>query len=359
MTNKQHSRRISLLRLTLEALAISAARRTVTATVMLIAAVGAFIPLAISAQADNARSDALAALDRPEQRIVRITDSEFSQGSTTLDPATISQLRELSIVDNLIALGTVQDTRPADGWPTSERIAAVDILSVDEGLDDPCGSVRLPQTYTGSARTLHLALEPAFIAVAGQRPTETHPFADPGMATRNICDWTAARQVLILVDEPASVRRLIDLIPSFGGINLYVSAPDDLDELRQDVAAGLSDSARQLRNLAMLGAGILVGATTYVTNTTQTRHMARRRALGATRSDIAILILVQVAMSVTTGVLIGVTAFTVGASSLHYPIDGSLVMAVAVTIGLTSLLASLPVASIAANRDPARVLRVP
>ena len=109
----------------------------------------------------------------------------------------------------------------------------------------------------------------------------------------------------------------------------------------------------------MLGAGILVGATTFVTNTTQTRHMARRRALGATRSDIAFLILIQVAVSVTAGLLIAVTAFTVGASSLHYPIDGSLITAVAITIGLTSLVASLPVASIAANRDPARVLRVP
>ncbi len=87
--------------------------------------------------------------------------------------------------------------------------------------------------------------------------------------------------------------------------------------------------------------------------------MARRRALGATRSDIAILILTQVAMSVTAGLLIAVTAFTVGASSLHHPIDGSLVMAVTIIIGLTSLVSSLPVASIAANRDPARVLRVP
>lgn len=352
-------RRTSLRKLILEAFAISRARRTATAIVMLIAAAGTFIPLAVSAQAQNARSDALTALDRPEQRIVTITDNDFAQQSTTLDPAAISQLRELSIVDDLIALGTVQDTRRSEGWPTGERIAMVDVLAVDEGLNDPCGSVRLPQAHTGSARTLHLALEPAFIGVAGQRQTESHPFADPGLATRNVCDWTAARQVLILVDEPASVQRLISLIGSFGGINLAVSVPDNLDALRQDVTTGLSDSARQLRNLAMLGAGVLVGASTFVTNTTQTRHMARRRALGATRSDIAILILTQVAISVTTGVLIAVAAATVGASILHYPIDWSLVVAVAVTIGLTSLLASLPVASISANRDPAKVLRVP
>lgn len=67
----------------------------------------------------------------------------------------------------------------------------------------------------------------------------------------------------------------------------------------------------------------------------------------------------QVAGAVAAGVLIAVAAVIVGASSLHYPIDGSLVLAVATTIGLTSLLASLPVALIAANRDPARVLRVP
>ena len=359
MTDELHSRRIGLLALTVEALAIAAARRTVTAIVVLIAAVGAFIPLAVSAQADNARSDALEALDRPEQRIVTVTDSEFTQASTTLDPATVSQLGELSIVERLTALGTTQDTRPIEGWPTSERIPTVDVLSLDGSTDDPCGSVRLPQTYTGSTQTLHLALEPAFIAVAGQRQPESHPFANPVVATRNVCDWAAARQILILVDKPASVQQLVGLVPSFGGLNLAVNVPDDLEQLRRDVATGLSDSARQLRNLAMLGAGFLVGATTFATNTTQTRHMARRRALGATRSDVAFLVLAQVAVSVAAGVLIAVTAAVASASSLDYPIDGSLIAAVSITIGLTSLLASVPVALIAATRDPARVLRVP
>ena len=212
MTNQQHSRRISLVKLTREALAISAARRTATAIVMLIAAVGAFIPLAVSAQAQNARSDALAALDRPEQRIVKITDSEFVQRSTTLDPATVSQLRELSIVDNLIRTRNSprHQTPPKVGRPVSGSQRSMSCQSAGSGR--PVCSVRLPQTHTGSARTLHLALEPAFIAVAGRRRTETHPFADPGIATRNICDWTAARQLLILVDEPASVQKLIDLI---------------------------------------------------------------------------------------------------------------------------------------------------
>ncbi len=359
MADEYHSRRTSLVTLARESLAILAARRAVTAIVMLIAAVGAFIPLAVSAQAQNARSDALTALDRPEQRTVTITDNEFTQQSTSLDSATISALRELSIVDNLIALGTVQDARPAAGWPTSERIPMVDLLSVGGGQNDPCGSVRLPQSHRGSIRTLHLALEPAFIAVAGRRQIEAHPFADPGLATRSICEWTSARRILVLVDEPASVQRLVGLIGSFGGLNLSVSVPDDLEELRRDVATGLSDSARQLRNLAMLGAGFLVGATTFVTNATQTRHMARRRALGATRSDIAILILTGVGASVVAGVLVAVAAATVGASILHYPMDWSLVAAVAITIGLTSLVASLPVAAVAANRDPARVLRVP
>ena len=359
LTKQPHSPRISLFELTREALAISTARLKVTAIVMLISAVGTFIPLAINASADNARSDALTALDRPEQRIVTVNDSWFGQQGSSLDPDTISQLRALSIVEGLTALGTVQDTKPIQGWPTSERVPMVDILSGNEYTDDPCGSVRLPQTHTESPRTLHLALEPAFITVAGQRQTETHPFADPALATRNICDWTSARRVLILVDEPASVQRLVDLVPSFGGFNLSVSVPDDLDALRQDVASGLSDSARQLRNLAMLGAGLLVGAAAYMTNTSQTRHMARRRALGATRSDIAFLILTQVAMSVTAGALIAITAAIAAASTLHYPIDGSLVAAVAITITLTSLLASIPTALIVANRDPAKVLRVP
>ena len=180
----------------------------------------------------------------------------------------------------------------------------VDVLSIGGGQNDPCGSVRLPQSHRGSINTLHLALEPAFIAVVGRRQSETHPFADPGLAARSICDWTSARRILALVDEPASVQRLVGLVGSFGSLNLSVSVPDDLEDLREDVATGLSDSARQLRNLAMFGSGFLVGATTFTANTTQTRNMARRRALGATRSDIAILILTGVGASVATGLLI-------------------------------------------------------
>lgn len=359
MADEQHSRRTSLISLSLEALAIMVARRTVTTIVMLISAVGTFIPLAVSAEAQNARSDALTALDRPEQRIVTITDSKFAQPNTGLDPVTVSHLRELSIVNDLIALGRVQDARPAAGWPTSERIPMLDVLSVGDDQQDPCGSVRLPQSHLGSDRTLHLALEPAFIAVAGRRQAETPPYADPDLATRRICSWNSARQVLVLVDEPESVQRLVSLVPSLGGLNLSVSVPDDLKGLREDVATGLSDSARQLRNLAMVGAGLLVGATTFATNTAQTRHMARRRALGAARSDITILILAQVGASVAAGVIVGVGAFAASASILRYPTDWSLAVSVAIAIGLASLVASFPVAVVAANRDPARVLRVP
>lgn len=330
-----------------------------TAVVMLIATVGALIPLAINIQAHKSRSDALATLDRPEQRIVTVTDSTFGQGTTFLDASTVSQVRELSIVNRLTVLGTLQDTKPLTGWPGSERIPTVDVLSIDDRSDDPCGSVRLPQALTESHRTLHLAIEPAFIAVAGKRQTESHPFADPVVATRNVCDWSAAQQLLILVDESASVEPLIHFVASFGGINLTVSVPDSLEGLRQEVAAGLSDSARQLRNLAMLGTGFLVAATTFITNMTQTRHMARRRALGATRSDIAILILAQVAMLASAGVLVAISAVAAGALGWSYPLDGTLVAAVAITIILVSVVASIPLALIAANRDPAKVLRVP
>ncbi|MCQ3812956.1 MAG: hypothetical protein KTU85_00850 [Acidimicrobiia bacterium] len=359
MHNTLSGQRITLLQLTREALAISIARRTVTVIVILIAAVGTFIPLVISAQAENARADALTTLNRPEQRIVKIIDNDFLQGSTTLDPPTVMQLRELSIVENLLALGTVQDTRSSRGWPVSTRIPTTDILAVDASQHDPCGSVRLPRNYGGSPHTLHLALEPAYLAVAGKRQTEPHPFADPALATRNICEWTGARQLLVLVDEPASVQRIVDLIPSFADINVTASIPDDLDELRRDLATGLSDSARYLRNLATLGAGVLVAATIFVTAGTQTRHMARRRALGATRFDVAILILGQVAMSVMLGALIATLVFSVTATNLQYLIDASLALAVVVSIILTSLVASLPVAVVAATRDPAEILRVP
>jgi len=361
LTSSQHpSRGVGLRTLAIEAIAIAAARRKTSAMAVLIVAVGAFIPLIINGQAQNARSNALDALDRPEQRIITITDTEFAAGGTTLSPAMVLQLSQLSIVDSVLALGTIQDTRPAEGWPSSQRIATVDVLATNHVNPDSCGSVRLPQrATTDSTRTLHLAVEPAYIAVAGRRQAAPLPTPDSNTATRHVCEWLSARQVLVLVDRPTSIDALIDFISSFGGTNLQVSALDDLEQLRRDVSAGLTTSARQLRNLAMIGAGFLVATITFVANATQTKDMARRRALGATRSDIAILILTQVTSAVAGGLVIAIATFTAIASSRGFPQDEALAAAVSITILLTSLMASLPIAAIAATRDPATVLRVP
>lgn len=343
-----------------EAIAIAVARRKTSTMAVLIVAAGAFIPMIVNGQAQSARSNALGALDRPEQRIITITDTEFAAGGKTLSPAMVLQLSQLSIVDGVLALGTIQDTRPAQGWPTSRRIATVDVLDTNHVNADSCGSVRLPQeASTDSTRTLHLAVEPAYIAVAGGRRPEPPPTPGPNIATRHICEWSSARQVQVLVDQPDSMDALIDIVSSIGSNNLQVSVPDDIEQLRRDVSAGLTSSAQQLRNLAMIGAGLLIAAITFVANTAQTKDMARRRALGATRSDIAVLVLTQVTLEVAGGAAIAIATYTGIASSLCYPQDESLAAAVGITILLTSLTASLPITAVAATRDPATVLRVP
>lgn len=335
-----------------------ASRRIVTLTTAGVVAVGALVPLAVSSRALAAKSEALAALERPEFRTIVVTDPDYAAGIGSLTTAIVAQLARLSSVEELVALGEVRDTRAAPGWPGGERIPTVDLL-VTAAPEDSCDSARLavgsPLTR---APTLHLATELAYIPVVGVRNAGGDPSAPPAFATLTRCSWDAAREVRLLLDRAGSIPHMVSVLVATGGGNLEVTVPSDLEALRRQVSAGLGSAATQLRNLAMVGAGLLVGGGTLTTSISQAKHFARRRALGAARSDILLIVIGQVVLTVLLGLVFGTVGYLLLTTTPRYVFDPSLAGAVGVGLLLMSLAASMPGALVAARREPGRVLRI-
>ncbi|MGC1511897.1 MAG: FtsX-like permease family protein, partial [Acidimicrobiales bacterium] len=110
-----------------------------------------------------------------------------------------------------------------------------------------------------------------------------------------------------------------------------------------------------------LGTGLLLTAATSLGSVTvRRRDYGRRRALGATRSNIVVLVLAQSAVAATVGALIGsivgLAAVVVIEGTTPDPL---LVAGVGVLSINAAMLAAVPSAMLAALRDPVRILRVP
>ncbi|MDQ3276010.1 MAG: hypothetical protein M3Q39_13540, partial [Actinomycetota bacterium] len=113
--------------------------------------------------------------------------------------------------------------------------------------------------------------------------------------------------------------------------------------------------------LGVLAAGLLLVALTLIGAVSQRRRdFGRRRALGASRSTVVTLVLLQTSAAALVGVAAGALAGLLLVNRLagSLPSPGFTFGVVVLTM-LTALLAAVPPAVLAAYRDPVRILRVP
>ena len=172
------------------------------------------------------------------------------------------------------------------------------------------------------------------------------------------------QSIHVLARRPEDVAPLAESVRTVLGpedpASVVVETSATLAEIRFAVQGELGEYGRQLV-LMVLGAGlVLVALNVYGTVTTRRRDFGRRRALGADRAAIAVLVTVQ---TLITGVVGAVLGSSVGSAVIWRvtggPPDTAFVVAVAVLAVTATVLGALPPAVVAARRDPVRVLRVP
>lgn len=175
----------------------------------------------------------------------------------------------------------------------------------------------------------------------------------------------AALQTLIVVARGVEdVPRLEHIVPGLLDVGdptqLQVSSPSLLADLQRVVSGEVGNNTRRLMLLVLATGLVLVAVTQYGTMAARRRDYGRRRALGASRSDLMLVIAVQVLLCALVGILVG----TVAGLALVRTLAGALpeaefVIGVMVLVTLSAVVAAIPPAVAAARVDPVRILRVP
>lgn len=347
-----------------------------TMTALVVTAVCAVI-LATVGQSAAAEARVLATIDDAGTRTITVSDPT---GRAVLLPDSVDAVRSVAGVEWVLGLGPVTDVRNAalgsagravparrayGTLPEAVRLVGGRAPAAGEAIAGQAGLGLLgSQASAGAVRGEGLdaplvgvfaAADPlAFLAGSVLIPT---------MAAEVEGDQTL-RQIVVVASSVDSVGSLIDAIPSVvhveDGTQLRVETPASLLELRSLVEAELATSSRQ-QLLVVLAVGLVVITVTLSGAVAQRRRdFGRKRALGATRSALVVLVIVQTAVAAVFGVVfgtaIGLAAVDRLAGALPPP---DFVAGVAVLALLTALTAAVPPGLVAAFRDPVRILRVP
>lgn len=327
--------------------------------------------LSTTGQTVRAERQVLSRIDAAGTRSIVILDSKGTAGMT---PDVVDRLARVSGVQWVIGLGPATDVRAAGnpgGNPAAVRELHGEIppeINIDRlpiesgnalvgadaqttlGLELPVGGV---VSGTGS-----LAVVGAF------RATDPLDFLNRGLITRPSGTESNIRSAHILVESPSHVVPVTDaalmLIAAQDPSSIEVETSEALAAIRSAVEGELGRYGRQLVTFILTTGLVLTGLNVYSSVTTRRRDFGRRRALGASRSTIILLISTQTFMTAVVGAIVGSASTAVGMKLLAgEATDVRFSIAIIVLSVFAAVIAAVPPALVAAYRDPVRVLRVP
>lgn len=359
-------------RLAVEAVRIAISQPVATAITALVVAAVCGVVMATTGQTAALERDVLRRIDEAGTRTIVIDDVG---GDAALDAGAVDRVGALDQVEWVIGLGRTTDVRPL-GLPGAAAVPFRPVFGELPAVVTTSGWPRAPATAIAGPDALRqLGLQSASGPVIGDPQ-------DGGIA---VVGWLDAdspldfldRSVVGVPDERDRVVRVFVVAGSAGEVPAVAEAighlldPADASSL----SVATSDALVQIQaavqgELGAFGRGIVLGAlgsglaliTLNVLGavTARQRDFGRRRALGASRLDILGLVTIQTIVPALLGAVLGTGIGTLTVYLLVDAIpDPAFILAVGILAVLVSVVAALPPAVLAANRDPVRVLRVP
>lgn len=338
-----------------------------SALVTVIAAAATAVILLATAETLQAERTILGSLESPELRLVILRDTD---GSAGLPPQAPDRIQALSTVEWAIGLGEAEDIAVFEGGtriplralfgippkhlqlpPTfnSGHVVLGDQAMVSVGLVDGLGTVSGQVRAYSVGGSLHVSEPLGFLASGALRQA--------GASERPSQIVLLARDIGAM---DSTVRLAVDAAGASAPGRISVSMPDDIDNLRAAIQGEIGRSGRRLTQLVLGGAGVLLALITSVGVLLRRTDLGRRRALGATRGYILLLVLSQTAITSSAGSVGGAVASHLYRWSSSQPAPTfEFSFAVAILVTAASMSAGLIPAIAAAKSDPIRVLRVP
>lgn len=370
------SRSARLLR---EGIATARAYRASSVTIALVAAVMCLLVFGTAGRSAASADRILHRIDQAGARVVTIT---AQQGFAGLDLDSVSRLTAIDGIAGAVGLGSPHDVHNA-AVPGGENVTA---RAVYGDLDDRITLLggRLPapgEAIVSPDVAARLGMvDPVgavtdgtlTAAVVGTFEEDTPP---TGLSDYVLVGgWTDARGepldsapaislALVVVDRATDVPALTPVIRAATGVDdpaaIAIRTSPDLVEIQDVVSGDFGELSRQLGIAAVAAGLVVVGLTMVLSVTTRRRDIGRRRALGASRSAVLILVTVQAVVPAAIGAVIGTLGgVAVVVSLADNPPTTPMLFAVPLLAVIAAAVGSLPAAGIAALRDPVSVLRV-
>lgn len=238
--------------------------------------------------------------------------------------------------------------------PLPGQLAYASDRALDEfGMPDVAGGIKLA---TGQDYAIAGRLDvPEFLR--GFEPVALVPRPDAmGGEPVNVLVVIAARPDLV---GPVS-DAVLSVVAAEDPTKITVQTSEALAQLRALIQGQLGSFSRGLVLLVLSITGLLVAVILYGLVMMRRKDFGRRRALGATRALIIMLLLTQTLILAAVGIAVGAAVAVALLLSAGDPLPGpSFFAAVAVLALVTSAAAAVIPAVVASRREPIRELRVP
>jgi putative ABC transport system permease protein len=344
-----------------------------TITIGLVLATVCVAILVTAGQTAAGQARVIDQIDSAGTRLIALSDDG---GKSGMLPSAPGQIRGWSDVSWAMGLGEAVDiTNPA--LPLGHAAARVLVgglppeIAIIQGRAPMAG-----EAVVGSdvAATLNLGPGLGRIQAPGQDPVGVvGVFAAAGpLAHLNNLVLIAAdpdgidtlRYIYVMAADVSVVDRIEGFLatstPAQDPTALTIETPAGAIALRNAIAEGLGATARNLMALIMGVGAVVIAVTMLIATIPRRPEFGRRRALGATRSALVAGLLIQTLVASVPGVALGTV---IGLVALHLSTGSTptwqFTTGVVGLVVILALVASAPVAVVAARLDPLRILRVP
>ena len=338
-----------------------------------------FVVLMTAGRTAATEAGVFASLDDAGTRLITVTDTS---GQADLHPESVAALTRLPGVTWVVGFGPAVDAvmeapgsltgqvplgvpvrsmvgvPPGDCPVVTGRLAGVPGEAVAGrqaaatlGLIDGAGPVVTPDRRVGVVGVVDLA-------------GALSRFTDTVLVTASAGDAGPLRYIYLVADKAADVPVIARAVAAAVWVDvpsqMTIETSSAILALQQVISGQLGASSRQLM-AAIMGVGVaVVAATMFAVVGSKRRDFGRRRALGATRTAIVTLVLIQAGLTAIVGALVGC-----GAGLLVIRLTSSVLPTIEFTTGfvilaiLAATAGAVPPAIVASRRDPVRELRVP
>lgn len=289
------------------------------------------------------------------ERIAGISGIEWSGAFSSAIDATNAELLDGTRVpvryvfgDHLEYLGVPPTSPLADGsaFASTRALDAFGLVDVSGGITLTSGASYAMVGRLATPDFLQ-AFEPLAL-IAQEQPTGTEPV--------NMLVVIAAEPDLV---APVSTA-VLSVLAAEDPTKVTVQTSEELAQLRSLIQGQLGSFSRGLVLIMIAVTGTLVAILLYALVMMRRKDFGRRRALGATRTLIVMLLLAQTTALAIIGVMLGSAVASLVLVFGGDPLPGiEFTTALSVLAVATAVAAALIPAAVAARREPIRELRVP